>query len=460
MKLSSFAGTCVALIVAAPWTLAAQQVLSAPTPPDSQFRHASLGVRTDIPLLDAPYNLTNGGRGPSMAQSLAVGEGFYELAHPAIQRAWGTHTKLADLSLVLFDTFGSLLPAGDGWVHEEFHRSVLGSRGVNSFDDIYKLNLLADAVNVSHVHDADLIRMKADHPTDYVRAEAAGIEGENQLIEQLEKNRFYHDSRSNNVPFYWLSKINSAAYVGSGVWSETDSLTDATNLSEGANVAKRDWVGHDFTAWVHDLFHPTEAFDARGVHPSGVGLNRYIRAKDLTQEEHDFLAREGYLQLLNFADPNLLGFGGVTVRDPWRGADLRVNASAGHYLTSFGHTIDVNVFLKEEATNLFVVLHRYTNGARSLPGMEVQLLDAPVTVAGMAFDVSPRVALWLQPRDQGFHTTSAQSGGLVSVRVRPVTSARIGTFVELEGKTAGWVAGNVHLERNVSVRIGASVRVN
>jgi hypothetical protein len=179
-----------------------------------------------------------------------------------------------------------------------------------------------------------------------------------------------------------------------------------------------------------------------------------------SQEEHDFLAREGQLQLLNFVDPNLLGFGGVTVRDPWRGADLRVNASASHYLTSFGHTIDVNIFLKEEATNLFVALHRYTNGARSLPGLEVQLLDAPVAVAGMTFNVSPRVAFWLQPRDQGFRTTSMQAGGLVSVRVRPVTSARIGTFVELEGKTAGWVAGNVHLEQNVSVRIGASVRLN
>jgi hypothetical protein len=36
---------------------------------------------------------------------------------------------------------------------------VLGSRGVNSFDDIYKLNLVADAVSVSHVSDADLVRI-------------------------------------------------------------------------------------------------------------------------------------------------------------------------------------------------------------------------------------------------------------------------------------------------------------
>lgn len=461
MTLSSFAGAFVALTFAASSALAAQQAPSgAPTPPDSQLRRQPFGIRSDIPFLDMPYNLTNGGRAPSMAQSLAVTEGFYELAHPAIQRAFGSHTVLADVSLVLFDTFGGLLPAADGWLHEEFHRSVLGSRGVNSFNDIYRLNLLADAVNVSHVKDADLIRMKAEHPVDYVRAAAAGIEGENQLIAQLEKNRFYRDSRANNVPLYWLTKLNSTFYVWSGVGSETDSLTDETNLSEGANVAKRDWVGHDFTAWVHDLFRPTEAYEARGVHPSGVGINRYIPARDLTREERDFLAREGHLQLLNFLDPNLLGLGGVTLRNPWNGADLRVNASAGHYLTSFGHSIDVNLFLREGATNLFVALHRYTNGARSLPGMEVQLLEAPVTVAGMKLDVSPRAAFWLQPRDQSFRTTSTQPGGLVAVRIRQATPARVGAFVELEGKTAGWVAGNVHLERNVSVRIGASVRLN
>jgi hypothetical protein len=460
MIASSFAGR-FALIFAAASALSAQQIPSgAPTPPDSQLRRQPFVIRTDIPLLDMPYNLTNGGRAPSMAQSLAITEGFYEIAHPAIQRVFGSHTALADVSLVFFDTFGGLLPAADGWLHEEFHRSVLGSRGVNSFDDIYRLNLAADAVNVSHVKDVDLIRMKAEHPADYVRAEAAGIEGENQLIEQLEKNRFYHDSRANHVPLYWLTKLNSTFYVWSGVSSETDSLTDEMNVSEGADVAKRDWVGHDFTGWVHDLFRPTEAYEARGVHPSGVGINRYIATRDLTPEEHNFLAREGHLQLLNFLDPNLLGIGGVTFRDPWHDADVRVSASAGHYLASFGHSIDVNLFLKESSTNLFIVLHRYTNGARSLPGMEVQLLEAPVTVAGMDLDVSPRVALWLQPRDQSFRTTSAQPGGLVAVRLRQATPARIAAFVELEGKTAGWVAGNVHLERNVSVRIGGSIRLN
>jgi hypothetical protein len=231
------------------------------------------------------------------------------------------------------------------------------------------------------------------------------------------------------------------------------------NGQDGANVTARDFTGHDFTAWVYDLYRPTEAYSARGVHPSGIGIDRCIAARDLTTDERAFLAREGRLQLINFADLNLLGIDGISVRNPWDGGALRLNATASHYLTSFGHSIDLNIFLKEGTTNLLVAAHRYSNGARSFPGLDAQLLSVPVTVAGRSFEVSPRLALWMQPEGQDFRTTSSTAGALGSVRVRPATSARISTFVEIEGKTEGWVAGNVSLDPNVSVRIGGSLRL-
>ncbi|MEP6991633.1 MAG: hypothetical protein ABJA80_11950 [bacterium] len=452
----------VATLVAVTSSMVAAQQVPSVTPAlaDTQATRALVGTRADIPLLDAPFNLSNGGRAPSMAQSLALTQAFYEVTHTAIQRAWGSHTILAGISLELFNEFGGLLPGGDAWMHEEFHRAVLGNRGVGSFDDVYRLNLGADVINVSHVTDADLVRFKALHPIDFVRAAEAGIEGENQLIEGLEKSRFFRESHSNNVSLYWMTKINSAWYVWSGISGDADSLVADANRLEGADVAKRDWVGHDFTAWVHDLFRPDEPYTARGVDPSGVGINRYVKASDLSPEEHDFLQREGHLQLINFLDPNLFAFGGVTVRDPWRQTNVRLNVSASHYLTSFGHAIDMNVFLREGAANVFVVLHRYTNGARSMPGVELQVLDAPISVASRAIVVSPRVALWMQPRDQAFRTTDSQVGGLASLRIRPATTARLSNFIEIEAKTAGWVAGTVQLDRNVSVRVGGSVRLN
>jgi hypothetical protein len=420
----------------------------------------STELRVDLPILDAPYNFSHGLRAPSMAQSLGVGETFYEVAHTAIERAWGNRRVAAGLSLVLFDVFGSLLPGGDGWVHEEFHRAVLGNRDIDSFDDIYRLNLGASTVSVSHVEDDDLVRLKALHPTEQVRLGVAGIEGENQLMERLEKNVFFRGSPANHIALYWLTKVNSTFYVASGATSEADDLTDEMNASDGDDVPKRDFTGHDFTGWVYDLHRPAEPYTARGIHPSGVGIDRYIKASDLTPEEHDFLAKMGKLQIINFVDLNLVGISGFDITSPLNGRPMRINATASHYLTSFGYSIDANLFLKQGPTNLFVVAHRYSNGARSFPGIDVQLIDLPLAVARVPIDVSPRLSLWLQPEDQGFRTTAAKPGLLGALKVRQVTSSRVAAFVEIEGKTDGWVAGNVSLGRNVSVRVGGSLRLD
>jgi hypothetical protein len=195
------------------------------------------------------------------------------------------------------------------------------------------------------------------------------------------------------------------------------------------------------------------------VHPSGVGIDRYVAPRDLTADERAFLAREGRLQLLNFADLNLLGIDGFTMKNPWNGGALRFNATASHYLTSFGHTVDLNLFMKQGDLNLYVVGRRYSNGARSFPGVDAQVLNAPVTIAGRGFEISPRLAMWMQPEDQAFRTTSAAPGALASIKIRPASASLVTTFVELEAKTAGWVAGNVNLGSNVSLRMGGSLRL-
>jgi hypothetical protein len=49
--------------------------------------------------------------------------------------------------------------------------------------------------------------------------------------------------------------------------------------------------------------------------------------------------------------------------------------------------------------------------------------------------------------------------GFGSIKVHPTSSSMLTTFVELEAKTPGWVAGNVNLGSNVSVRMGGSLRL-
>ncbi len=413
-------------------------------------------ARLELPLLDAPYNFAHGYRAPSMQQSLSVTTGFYEASHYGIQKAWGERKWLARGSILLFDYFTFTLPFGGVWLHEEYHRAVMGHRGIDSFNDVYKFNVFAEAIAVSRVKDEDLIRLKRDHPAEQVRLGAAGIEGEQQLVLQLEKNRFFRGTRGWHLPLYWLTTLGNWGYVFSGTFPEVNEWTEEFNQQDGANVPVRDFTGHDFTAWAYDLFRPGEPYEARGVHPSGVGIDRYRKPADLTAEELDFLELQGRLALLNFLDPNLFGIYGFTFTSPFSGRPTKVNARAGHMLTSFGYTVDANIFLKQEDLNLFVVLHSYANGARRFPGVDAQVLDLPVAIGGKQFMVSPRAAMWLQPQDQQFRPTSGTVGGLAAIRVDHPLAARFGSYMELEGKTAGWVAGNVHLDANLSLRLGVT----
>lgn len=114
--------------------------------------------------------------------------------------------------------------------------------------------------------------------------------------------------------------MNSLFYVASDNSTEVDELTDEFNPKEGRNIGARDFMGHDFTAWVYDLLRPKGAYQERGIHPSGEGFDRYIKFADLTSDDRIFLRRQAQLQ--------------------------RLNLSMVHMLTSSGYTVDTHLFLQ------------------------------------------------------------------------------------------------------------------
>ncbi len=415
----------------------------------------------EIPIIDLP-DMDNGRlRVPTMQQSLDVSSAFHETGAVALQRSFGQHERRGKWAVGIFDflTLGVVpLPFSDIWLHEEWHRAVLSSRRIGSRNDVYDFDVAADSIAVSHVRDEDLIRLKRDHPEDQVRLQEAGIEGELMLMQRLQKDHFFGRSNAWHLPAYWLVKLGTWGYVASGATHEADVDTDDMNRKEGADVARRDFTGHDFNGWVYDLFRPDEPYTARGLHPSGVGINRYRKSTDMTPEEQAFLHRQGRLSLINFLDPNLVDFDGTDVR--LAGRTVTVNANAAHLLTSFGYTIDANIFLRDGARHkLFVTLHDYVNGERNFPGVEAELLDHAVSVRGRQFIVTPRVGMWLQPANQRFRDTDASAGGLASLRVASVLRGRFGSFIELETKSGRWVAGNVHLDPATAVRFGLIARL-
>ena len=143
----------LASTLALPATTHAQKVSETPHPPRAGF---------DFTVMDAPYNVAEGLRGPSMRQALDLSLATYEVGHASIERLLGQHRGWARAAITLVDIATTLevaLPLTSVWVHEEFHRAIMGRRGVDSFNDVYKLDLDATWIAVSHVNDDDIVQL-------------------------------------------------------------------------------------------------------------------------------------------------------------------------------------------------------------------------------------------------------------------------------------------------------------
>lgn len=409
----------------------------------------------DFPVIDAPYNWSDGYTAPSMQQSLHVTKNFYQYAHARI--AEEADPRKYKFYIAAFDVLSFWAPFGNAWLHEEWHRAVMGHYGIDSYNEIYDFPLFEETIAVSHVDDVDLIRLKADHPADQVRLSSAGLEAQYELNQVIEKDRFYNQIKTWDDIVLWLNTLNSIAYMHTCATPESVDITAALLQQEGTDINERDFTGLDCNAWVYDLFRPDEPYEDRGTHPSGVGVDRYITYDDLTEDEKDFLKYNYYLSYLNLIDPFLLQKNAFRGTNPIDDSPLWWNFTARHHLTSFGFSIDGNLYLKQDEVNVLFILHSYTNYSRHYLGLEAELMRYPVDWFDKSRFVTTRAMLWQQPAEQTFMTTEADTGGLVSFRLDTPYSRTLRPYIELEAKSEGWVAGNVYLQDNISLRIGLTV---
>lgn len=417
-------------------------------------------LAVDVPLFDLPFNFQSGYYAPSMAQSLGLSSSFHEAAFYGIDRLAdrlagsehnGARVAVRYAAAVALMTYSSYAPLGITWAHEEFHRAVLWNRGVSSRDNVYDFPFFTDNAAVDHVTDSDLVRLKRDYPHDLVRAEEAGYELQQQVVAEFhEDNFFLGRPQADNLStlFSWYSDLYNLLYVGLCNISLVDSLTAELNRDDGADVARRDFIGFDYTAWVYDLFRPDEPYAQRGIHPSGVGIDRYIRRSELTPAERSFLEGEFYLSFTSLADPLLVGFPGITI------GRVTADAYLQHYLTSFGHSVNLNVMLRRGESGLAIALLNQQNRVAWFPGLDARIVNWRVRLGRVRLGLSPRLSLWTQPSGQGFETSRPEPGALASLRIDWPMAGALGAFAEVEAKTGGWVAGNVSLDPNVSARLG------
>lgn len=414
-------------------------------------------LHLDLPLLDVHENAVLG-YWPSMRQSMATTKDAYYLVHGAIMAI--PYPEFFSNGVVNFfdyaligaaDFFSLAIPPFMGWHHEEWHRSVMSQYGISSYDDIYDFPIFKDLINVSHVADDDLVRLKRDHPADQVRMSSAGIEADFSRQIDFDKDRFFYGTRGATLFLEWLGTLNGIMYMGLAARSDSNKETADLEVEEGEDVEIRDFTGLDPDGWVYDLFRPNEPYEDRGIHPSGIGIDRYRTVSDLTPRERRYLRNTARLSLLNLVNPSLFGFyefeAGEIDGDPFS-----FNASMHSVMAPFGYTVGLNLFAKAGRYKIFGALHAFMSDTLVLPGLSAELLRYPLPWFNA--NLTPRVRLWLQPKDQLFAASSARPGGSLEARLSVPLWSSFEFYVEGAAKSVGWVPGNEFLHQSLNLRTG------
>ena len=425
--------------------------------------------KVPIPLtaLDLPFNA----RGfPSMRQSqdltfavgrlstFGLGKGFDRLEYrdPGLAMGLGVGTAYVAAGLTLFATF---------WMHEEWHRAVMSNRGVSSRNGFYHRESWSNGlISVDRVSDEDLGRLKSDHPADTARLMMAGIESQVLLTQRFsddafaygERGRWYgpmYTSRAWTFPIMQLTLMSNVVYHAQCGGSSSDDVTDEENRARLA-VASRDFTGLDCTAFAYDLHRPDEPYADRGPHPYGEGIDRYRSWEDLSGRERRFLRTQLGLSVLDVLNPHLFGIDGFRLG---RSDVDRWNVMVGHSLTPFGYTINARAQIKWRWLLGFFALRNGINARGWFPTVSGTIADLRLWYAPVSLDV--RADLWLQPEELRYDAARPKPGGLLAPAIHWLLGEHASLDLGLDLKTEGYVPGNVFLDRNLSVRLGATARL-
>jgi len=404
----------------------------------------------EYPIVDLPFNSDHGGRFPSMSQSLALTKDVAYLTHFGLEsflrpRAGGAKGFFSRLGVFSFDVMMMSIPLGQAWLHEEWHRAVMSHRGIDSHNGVYDADASASVIPVDQVTDEDLTMLKNEYPAEHVRMSTAGMEAEHALALSMQQDHFFRDATTYDSGTIWFAKFGPAGYLDSCAGSENVSSTKEMNDKE-VTIEERDFTGLDCNAWAYDVFRPEEDYAERGEHPSGVGIDRYRTTDHLKPNEKRYLELQAQLSLLNFVDLNLY----LPRNKALTYGDWQWSAGLAHDITSFGHVVDVNTFWRSGAEKFQVSLHNYFTYKRFHPGLEVRQFAMP----WRGYEVDWRVMAWMQPKEQIATTGESQIGGLVGGRVLMPSWLNSKGYVELEGKSEGWVQGVVALEPAIAGRLG------
>jgi hypothetical protein len=424
----------------------------------AEFKGDPAPLYLTLPVIELPYNAAQGYRAPGMHQSLMISNSAAYASHAAVDYVLSPLGWVAQgIGLFGWEMLFTYLPGGGGWIHEEWHRAVMGRRGINSYDDVYNMKIGASTVSVSHVKDEDLAKLKAQHNDEMVRLMSAGNEANIEQTRTMRRDSFFTGRSTKHDRIGWIINLLSASlYIQMCTTTEANTMTDEFNKEE-TTIAERDFTGLDFTAWVYDLHRPNEPYAARGLHESGIGYDRYIKHSDLSDSEKKYLRRSWRLSLLNFVSPQLLGFDRFLTTNPVNDDPLFINGTLFHHLTSFGWDIGANIFIVQNRQKFEFIFHGYSNEKHFFPGIECTLYRMRLSAADTIFYLSARILLFLQPENGLFHESTPKPGGLAGLGIAYPVIDNLEIYTDVSVKSYGWVAGTVYLSPVAEIRSGMTI---
>ncbi|MEO7082626.1 MAG: hypothetical protein ABIY71_13930 [Flavobacteriales bacterium] len=372
---------------------------------------------------------------------------------PTTTKKYILNRLFANATALATDYVAIKLPYAYAFQHEEFHRAVLSTKHIYSYDDVWNFGKGLD-IAVSEVKDEDLIYLKSKYPADQVRLAAAGVEGEYVYFQRMREDNFFKQTGYPFVGLSVLGTLHAVNYVNLPFAERFNAITDSILVHDQTDILARDFTGYDFSAWVYDLFTPEEPYEARGPWPGGIGIKRPIKESDLTSEMKSFLRETGNMQYLNFVTPFMVGINRVQLEP-----GTYFNFALRSVPTSFGYFAGADLFLEKQQRQVMASLGVNRSHSLTLPYLQLKGYDI-LHSASKKVVVDLRLSGWMQPKDQLFFASVAQPGFSVGLQPFLTLSEHVSLFVDVDYKTEGWEFGNPYLDSQFSGSFGFCIRTN
>lgn len=418
-----------------------------------------LKARVDLPLFEWPQNQPEPYAYPSLNQALGISYSAYQLSF------WGLHAGIHRLIVgknspvkpfkkwlnrsvnyaaqLAFCRYASELPIPLGvWAHEEYHRAVLKTAGINSHNGNWLFNRWDGTVYGPS--DEELSRLKKEQLPVLLYSYVAGVQSETALTDKISKHAFVSREEVPKAALILYNSYYVFNYFKFSASAMSDSVKRLAPLHEAKKAEQRDFAGADLTAWVYDMMSPDSAYTLRSAFPGGEGVNRRVGMADLSEEGRAFLKQQKQLALLNFLHPGILGVS--RIRLSHSNAFLPYLT---YYPTHFGNMIAATVLVKINQHYFSAAFQQYAGRTSKGYGLQLSVLNY---THHHILSSDLQLSLWQQPHR--YDATSTSLGGALQWKLFCKLSDNLQAYLNIDYKSSGWLLNNPYLQERLSAGIG------